>query len=471
MQPRNIVFILTDQQHFRTLRSNGCPEARTPNLDRMAQEGLNFQNHMVANPVCSPSRGAIWTGRMPSETGLYGNGTHFAETWPRTVVDDLREAGYATAHFGKMHLEPIINRVDPHPSFGFEEFQCGEGDQWCFHDDYGNWLRSNHPHEFMQHFGKMMRESYDSPHTSDIREELTHSAWVTRLGTEFLERQKGEDRPFFLSLGYFDPHHAFNPCEPYASQWAESEVSAPHTNPEQWRDLPDCMQEDFRQNLWADRPDYMRQVLRAYHAMVNHVDDCVGRVLGALERSGRLKDTIVIFSSDHGDFAGNHGKLFKGGYLMDDLLRVPLMVWPGDPNLRVPVIIDEVTSALDFYPTFLRLGGIETESPAGTRAFVDGAFFVFPDGAQGYAVSEWRKPPFDDPRSDIVSIRTRDHRLTLYPNLGNEEGELYSYVDDSFELQNRFKDPLLTETRERLINVISDVAPKRGDWPPPDTLW
>jgi len=471
MKPRNIVFILTDQQHFRSLQANGCAEARTPNLDRLASEGLNFLNHNVTNPVCSPSRGSIWTGRMPSETGLYANGAPFAMPRPRTVMEDLNATGYVTAHAGKMHLEPIINRTQPHPAFGFQEFQCGEGDQWYLHDDYNNWLRCNHPREFIRHYSKLFRENWNAPHTSDIPEELTHSAWVTRKGMEFLDRQRDSDAPFFLSLGYFDPHHAFNPCEPYASQWADADVSAPHTNPEQWRTMPACMQNDFQKDLWQDHPEYMKQVLRAYHAMINHIDDCIGRLLATLEKNGQLENTVIVFSSDHGDFAGNHGRLFKGGCLMDDLLRVPLMVWSGDPALRVNGTVQEVTSALDFYPTFLRLAGSDAEAPAGTRAFLDANLGVHPDGPRGYALSEWRNPPFESPQGDIVSLRTREHRLTLYPNAGEEEGELYCHQEDPYELHNRYGDTALLDTREKLRKLLTEAAPGRSNWPEPQTFW
>lgn len=463
----NIIFILTDQQHYRTHKATGFPQARTPHLDRLAAEGLNFRQHMVANPVCSPSRGAIWTGKLPSETGLCGNGCRFAGE-PETFVTPLNEAGYHTAHFGKMHLVPCLNRIDPHPAYGFREFLCGEGDQWLLHDDYNNWFRCNYPMDFLQHYVKMIEAGYDQPHTARIREDQTHSAWVTRHGMDFLDRQKGADQPFFLSLGYFDPHHAFNPCEPYASLWEEAEVPDPVFNPDQWKTMPSFLQNVFKDSVFHRDPAYMRRVIRAYHAMMTHLDDCIGKLLQKLEDNGQLENTLIVYSSDHGEFLGNHGRLFKGGYLLDDLLRVPLFVWHGNPRKRRQATIDSVTSSLDFRPTFLTLAGLPQEPTRCSQAFLDPDLNVHPDGPRGFAVSEWRVAPYDPP-NDILSLRTGQYRLTVYGE--SDEGELYDHAVDPDELNNRYTDPAYRITRDVLEAQFGEAIPPLGKWEKPETLW
>lgn len=159
MSNKNLIFFLTDQQHFRSIRENGCPEAQTPNMDRLAREGINFQNHYVANPVCSPSRGAIWTGRYPSENGLYGNGCTLPDT-AATLPKVLKRHGYATGHFGKLHLEPALTHGITHRSYGFDTCRVAEGDQFLTHDDYNLWLRQKDPKAFFEYYHQMGEQGH-----------------------------------------------------------------------------------------------------------------------------------------------------------------------------------------------------------------------------------------------------------------------------------------------------------------------
>lgn len=277
-EKKNIIFFLTDQQHFRTLNANGCAEALTPHLDRLAGEGINFQNHFAANPVCSPSRGAIWSGRMPSDNGLYANGCSLPAEVP-TLIDLFNENGYATGHVGKLHLEPCLNEGTSFNNFGFDHFLLGEGDQWLTHDHYNLWLREQDPDAFFRHYHQMSEEGHMKPYADNLPEELSHSAWVTRQSIDWMNEQAKGDKPFFLSMGYFDPHHAWNPVEPYASQWAYRNVSPPNydpadnaAKPAHWGAMTECTQDPF----------WMSSIIRSYHAMITHLDDCLGRLLDAL---------------------------------------------------------------------------------------------------------------------------------------------------------------------------------------------
>lgn len=465
MNQKNILFFLTDQQHYRTLRENGCPEALTPNIDRLAREGINFQNHFVANPVCSPSRGAIWTGRYPSENGLYGNGCALPES-ERTLPMVLKGHGYATGHVGKLHLEPAMTHGLTHRSYGFDHCQIAEGDQYLTHDDYNLWLRDKSPKAFFDYYHQMAEQGHAKAYVANIPEALSLNAWITDASIAWMRHQTGSDKPFFLSMGFFDPHHAWNPCEPYASDWAFRAVSPPQYDPR------DC---EKKPSLWAEfelarDPFALSSIIRSYHAMLSHIDACLGRLLEALEASGQLENTIIVFSSDHGEFLGNHGRLFKGPYLCDDLLRVPLVIWDGAHQNSVKGKTSILTSSLDFFPTFKALAGIQNfATPRGIR-IVDSDLNIAPDGEQEFVISEWRMHPHSGNASDdILTIRTRDQRYVSYATTGEEE--FYQHKSDPFELNNLADDPSTEEDRRQLAALLSQHAPQRGTWPAPKAPW
>jgi len=461
-EKRNLIFILSDQQHFRTLKTNGCPEARTPHLDRLAREGLNFQNHYVANPVCSPSRGAIWTGRYPSENGLYGNGCTLPDS-ETTLPEVFSEKGYATGHFGKLHLEPTTTHGLMHKNFGFKTCLIGEGDQFLGHDDYGIWLRQNHPKECQEYFHQMGLEGHSKAFVSNLPEELSLTHWITDHSIDFLQEQAATEKPFFLSMGYFDPHHAWNPCEPYASEWAFREVSPPKRDDNDLPGKPKHWGGEFLRE-----PFELSAIIRSYHAMIEQIDANVGRLLDALEKSGQMEKTVIVFSSDHGEFLGNHGKLFKGPYLCDDLLKVPLIVWDGAQR-KCGETIDSLSSALDFFPTLASIAGIEAPDCSGRR-FLDADLNLNPDGEREHVISEWRMQPFNEGSGgNILSIRTRNERYVRYANTGEEE--YYRHCEDPYELRNLSGDSSTASRRSALAKILETEAPHPGDWPAPTGPW
>lgn len=452
---KNIVFILTDQQHYRTLRANGCPEADTPCLDRLVAEGLNFRNHQVVSPVCSPSRGAIWTGLLPSESGLCANGCALSEG-SMTLPKVFGAEGFATAHFGKLHLEPVMSQGLIPRTYGFETCEIGEGDQYLTHDAYNLWLRQREPRAFFAHYHRMGENGHARAYAAELREDLTHSAWVTERACSWLSDRRRDRRPFLLSLGYFDPHHAWNPCEPYASRWALRAVSAPAVAS---GDLP-SKPAHWRGGHGLD-PFDLASIIRSYHAMISHVDACVARILGALEASGLLQDTIVVFSSDHGEFLGNHGKLFKGPFLCDDLLRVPMIVWDG-ARRGAGRAVDGLTSSLDFYATLPELAGFAPPPAPRARRFVDRSLTLFPDGLREHALSEWRAPPVNvGPTGTILSLRLPHERYVRYVNTGEEE--YYRHRDDPCELCNLASSPETAARRSELCALLSEISPRSVD--------
>jgi arylsulfatase A-like enzyme len=449
---RNVILVITDQQHFRTLGCTGAAVARTPNIDRLAEGGINFRNHFVANPVCSPSRATIMTGQHLTQHGLWMNGCrlpHDADTIPKAAA----RHGLQTAHFGKLHLEPIIVRTAKPHAYGFEVCEVAEGDQHLMHDAYFAWFRKKNPDLFVEYSNQLFAGGHVDAYTSLIPEEMSHTHWVTGRSIDWLEHRREASRPFFLSIGYFDPHHAFNPCEPYASAFADAEVPDPVFEEGAIDGKPQPYGDFFRgmQKITRDLPR-MRKTIRAYHAMMAHIDANVGRLLAALARQGLSSNTAVIFTSDHGEFLGNHGLLWKGPFLLDDLLHVPMIVsLPGCPAKGL--CIDDLTSAVDIKSTVLALAGAEVDG----RPLVDRALKPLPHGSRSYIRADWEHPDQDKPNRSLRCVRTRAAKLIKYPD--ETSGELYDLENDPFEFRNLYDEPPYAALRDELETIVNGFSP------------
>ncbi len=434
--PKNVILIMTDQQHYRTLGCTGASEARTPNIDRLAQRGVVFRNHIVANPVCSPSRGCIMTGKHTTEHGLWFNGCTLP-TSHQTVPTAFNEAGYQTAVFGKMHLVPIIRRTQPHPPYGFQTAEVAEGDQQLIDDAYFRWLRTTNPDLFVQYLAEMYEGGHADGYKSKLPEKYHLSRWVTDRSIDWLKNRRTTKQPFFMKVSYFDPHHAFNPVEPYASMYDDIDVPEPvfedgaiDSKPQHYRNyLKSC------QNMTRDSKR-MTAIIKSYHAMVAHIDACVGDLMKTLEDQGLAQDTVVMFTSDHGELLGNHGLLWKGPYMLDDLLRVPMVVGiPGGPGKGQ--VTDELTSAVDIFATLGSVAGLADFPRHSGRRFIDSDLNLFPDQPHEYVLTEWEHPKASSSDS-LRCLRTKTHKLVHYNH--SDEGELYDLQNDPHEFRNLYEE-------------------------------
>lgn len=446
---KNIVLIITDQQCFDSLGCCGVAEARTPNIDALAARGCLFKNHIVTNPVCSPSRGSIMTGKYVSEHGLWANGCDLPEE-NSTVADAFAAAGYATAHFGKLHLVGLVGRSGEHPPYGFSTCEVAEGDQHLLSDRHWQWLREHDPEAHDKYLAERRQDRHAEGYQSVLPEELHHSTWTTDRAVSWIGTRNEE--PFFLSIGFFDPHHAFDPVQPYDDLFSEAAMTEPRWDPQDLEMKPPHYAKFFAGCEAATRsPQKILRIRRAFHAMMAHVDACVGRIVQALTDSGLAEDTVLVFTSDHGEFLGNHGLLWKGPYLLDDLMRVPLIIADlGQANDQS--IVEGLTSAVDLMPTMLRIAGVPIPPLVSGKAFMDESMRLFPEGQREWALAEWEHEQRSE-TSSIRMIRTRTHKLVVYNNAPSDDtrwGELYDLENDPYEFQNRYADPAYAPIRKDL---------------------
>jgi arylsulfatase A-like enzyme len=367
----NILILQTDQQRWDALGANGNRDISTPNLDRLANQGVNFNRCFVQNPLCMPSRFSFLSGRYPSTLGVTHNGVPVpvdAPTLPRL----LQPYGYHSADIGKLHFLPHANRDhrEPHPDYGFDHLEVSD-EPGCYEDAYRAWVRRRAPEQLdlisvglppaAATWQRLTGRSDGIKHPEERfpkhpipfagRPDLTHTAFVSEQTVEYL-RTRRADTPFLCIAGFYSPH------SPWVVPPEFLEIYDPETIA-----LP-----DFPEEVEAQRGEagFTDQVLRGarhgYYAMVSEVDHHVGRILEALDERGMAESTIVVFTSDHGDWLGEHLRWGKGYPAHDCISRVPCIVrWPEGTGSAGRTVTD-IVEAVDVVPTLLECAGIQVPS-------------------------------------------------------------------------------------------------------------
>ena len=372
MKRPNILILYTDQQRWDALGANGNEEIITPNLDELAASGLNFTHHFVQNPVCMPSRISMLSGRYPSSLGI----THMGVPVPEDLVTlpkILKQYGYRTANIGKLHFLPHANRDHrlPHPAYGFDHLEIAD-EPGVYEDAYRAWVRRREPEQMdgisagippasrlwqrvmgiddgVVHRGDPDgRRDFDRAIPFAADESLTHSAFVGEQTMEFIE-QTGE-APFLCIAGFYSPHAPWMAPQKYLDLYDPEQISLPN--------FPDSITAQRPPEPEAQFSDaQLRRARQGYYAMISEVDFYVGEILDRLETSGKRNNTIVIFTSDHGEWLGDHLRYGKGYPADDAVSRVPLIVSAPD-GLRDKAH-HGLVEAVDIVPTLLELAGIQ----------------------------------------------------------------------------------------------------------------
>jgi len=460
----NFLFINTDQQRQDTLGCYGSTVAKTPNLDRLAAEGVRFDRAYTTNPVCMPARASWFTGQYPSYHGCWQNGVPLSPN-ADMIQNHLKAAGYHTALIGKVHLDNVWERNEKHPSYGFDLLLECEGDPYC-KDDYFQWLDQQGLYDgYMAQFKEMgHRQGY----TRDLPEAKHMNTWITDHVDHYLNARAKDRQPFFLSVGFFDPHHPFDPCEPYASMFEPRDMPMPSFREDEVSGMTPPMQQK-REREWpfCSSPVDIRGTIAAYHATIAHVDAAVGQIFGTLEACGLADDTVVIFMSDHGELLGDHGMLHKGAVFYECSIKVPLLFrFPKRIGLN-GLSDNGFTSHVDLAPTIAELAGINGPLMAQGSPLFGREGDLRPIPARDAALVEWREKPFqsDEPFQVVRCLVTDDMKIVQYE--GCDWGELYDLNSDPSEFKNLWHDSArqgeVNRLRQRLwrFSVENEPCPPR----------
>ena len=452
MDRPNVLLLYTDQQRWDALGCAGNPHVRTPNLDALAAEGACFDHAFCNAPTCMPSRASLLSGRYPPGTGVTVNGIEMPEDVP-CLQHLLAPYGYHTANIGKLHFRCHSTRrhQDPHPAYGFDTLILSD-EPGCYDDAYVAWVRARDPGiveacrtdtpDAWQGAPRRGRgRGLLRPYAFEGPEALTHTAFVADETCAFLERRRA-DR-FFCVAGFYAPHPPLNPPRRFVDMYDTASLPLPvRAEHENYRDVTD---------------EQWRRIKAFYYAQVSHIDDQVGRILQTLDACGLSENTIVVFTSDHGEHLGDHGLVSKGSPL-DSSSRVPLVV-------RYPRAVEagtarsELVEAVDLAPTILDWCGVQAPG------FVQGRS-VAPLLAGGeytprQSAFMMMRIPFG---SSYKAVRTREALYAAWREGEDLRELLYDLAADPHELYDvagdTGREALLHAMRTELVRRWFDVEPQ-----------
>lgn len=513
MSPPNVLLIVTDQQRADHVGFGGNEVLRTPNLDSLAARGVVFDRCHVANPICMPNRSTILTGRVPSAHGVIFNDRSLAwtaNTFPRV----LREAGYRTALIGKSHIQhgssrDTVREFDSEPAigtpyepgwdewehferylegpvemsrdfYGFDhvEFTLGHGDMVTGHHYRWALEKGGDPAALAGEWGpqrgaRTRYEDWWQVYQPAVSEEFYSTTFVAARAASWIAEAARADAPWLLECSFPDPHHPFTPPGRWWDAYDPDAMAVPATIDDPLTDAPRHLQvirglKPGRNpvQMFGPTPDQVRHARAAEYGMLEMIDEGVGRVLAALERSGAADRTVVIFTSDHGDMFGDHGLMLKGWMHYQGVLRVPLVVArPG----AAPARTRSLASTLDLAQTVLELCGCEPFRGMQGQSLLP----ILDDPAAQVRDHVYIEDDF--PNADLAPFlpaRTRtlvtgDGRITRY---SSGEVEVYDLEKDPDELANLAARPAGRERREHLSERLADALLRYQDTTPDGRL-
>ncbi|MFW5980839.1 MAG: sulfatase [Halanaerobiaceae bacterium] len=318
----NILLIMCDQLRADVLGCYGNDYVKTPNIDRLAENGITFNRAYSTSPVCIPARHATISGKSPFQLGMLENTGNRAEIlYP--LARQIRDAGYYTCAVGKMHFVPTREH------FGFDRMYLSEEvPRHIQDDDYLHFLLKNGFENIVEPHGKRS-ETYYVPQVSELPEEYHTTAWTGKKTGEVIKNNR--NRPFFIFSSFIKPHPPFDPCEPYDKMYPSEEVPMPVRNEQELnpKDRIIDKQNDYKVNGIENVTDKdVRKIRSHYYGSVTQMDKQVGNILDTLEEYGLRDNTIIIFTSDHGEMLGDHYGFGKRTFY-EQSARIPFIVsWP-----------------------------------------------------------------------------------------------------------------------------------------------
>jgi len=392
----NILLIHADQLRIDCLGAYGNPDVETPNLDMLANDAVMFRNSFCPLPVCTPSRYSLISGMYVHEhQGWTNHSTLNMDI--KTFPDVLLEAGYKTKAIGKMHFAPTYLNV------GFEEMILSEQDgpgRWD--DDYHRELmennlvdeldledqrgeyRKNAPGEYWESLGSK---------ATNLPDEFYSTDWISAKAMETIE--SWDESGNMLMIGYVKPHHPFDPPQKWIDMYDPAELEILPGWIEEPLDYDIDQHKGYFKNIELTE-ESLRKSMAYYYASITQIDYEVGRMIQLLKDKGQYDNTMIIFTSDHGEHLGYHHQILKGGFLYESIMKVPLIVkYPGGDHAGT--VSEKLVSNVDIGPTILEVSGSATPETMTGQSLKDASFsreYVFAHnwlGAQGMARSHQYK--------------------------------------------------------------------------------
>jgi len=455
----NIVYIMTDDHAAHAISSYGSVVNKTPNMDRLATEGVRLTNCFVTNSICTPSRATVLTGKYSHLNGVPVF-NRFDGTQP-TVAKHLQAAGYYTGMFGKWHLGS-----DP---TGFDQWSILPG-QGAYHDP-----------AFIDKDGRKVTKGY----ATDI---------ICDMAIDFI-KNRPQGKPFFVMCHHKAPHRPWEPNDKYKAEFAQKQFPEPATLRDDYATRTDALRENqqrvfddmTRRDLKlpppadlkpADRGKWLgvkpkeveievngqkqtltgealnkwkyQRYMQDYLACVQSVDDNVGRLLEYLDANGLRDNTVVIYTSDQGFFLGDHG-LYDKRFMYEHSLRMPFLVrWPA--KIKPGRVQDAMAINCDFAPTFMEIAGLKVPAEMQGRSLVPVLTGDKPADWRSSMYYRYYHDPGDHHTAAHYGVRTTTHKLIYYWK--KDQWEMFDLVHDPDEMKNLYNDPAQQETVKKLKDEL-----------------
>jgi arylsulfatase A-like enzyme len=500
---------MTDQHRADHLGCYGNPIVKTPAIDAIAKEGCVFDAFHVATPLCQPNRASFMTGMMPSVHGVQMNGRALSFGL-RTFVELLRDAGYQTGLVGKAHLQNITElprawpaadetplatesrrpfpgdydqeqwrrwEADPTfslalPYYGFDTAALTIGHSDEQHGHWRRWLRTQTPD------ADALIGPENAIPTPDYALTKFRQAWRTRVpealyptryiadqSVAFLESQAGSKQPFFLQCSFPDPHHPFTPPGRFWDMYDPESMPLPANFDARVSDPPPAllalraqMQRGTARKAghgsFATTEREMHEALALNFGNIACVDDGIARVMAALKRTGLDDNTVVIFTSDHGDLMGDHGLMLKGGLHYKSLTRVPF-IWRDTRDLRHSDRSQSLGQTTDISATILERAAVSPVQGMQGASLLPHIQRQAPAPHEFLVIEEeGQRRDFEfSARVKMRSLITTQFRMTIYAN--HSDGELYDLQNDPDECVNLWNAPSAQATRAALTETLA----------------
>jgi len=497
---RKILFITTDQMRFDAIGANGQKVARTPAIDALAANGINYSRAHNQNVVCMPARSTMITGQYVSTHGVWMNGVPLPVDAPSVAQYLHEKAGYRTALIGKAHFEPFLDfkqqfyesqmaRLGEYgPHRGFEHMELAAHSPLILH--YAEWMKTHDPDAFVKFYPNLDAKFQVNAagggetggcqlHFNDVAREHYHTDWVADRAIAWLDGLKADD-DWFCWVSFPDPHHPWDPPKSELGRHPWRETPMPEFYPGSkekieaiLKDKPQHWHEwytgarvtnfeappEFRAcDMTADQ---VREINAFTHVENELIDEAVAKIMANIEKRGWGDDVDVVFTTDHGEFQGEFGLLFKGPYHVDALMRLPMIWRPAKSAHVAPASVAAPVGQVDLAPTFCEIAGLpvaewmqgkplpQSEADA-TRQKRERVF------------TEWDCRHVDGTTVGLRTIYRDGYTITAYlPGTiyDGTEGELYDHKNDPQQWRNLWNDPAYQALKSDLLADMNDNLP------------
>ncbi len=439
----NILHIMVDQMRFDMVGVNGSPICRTPTLDRLANEGINYAEAYTPAGICSPARASMVTGRYPHNNGIYNNcsqGETIREELPAeeiTYSELLNEASYRLGHVGKWH----IGRENGPKKRGFHD--VGAESIADYRRQLGLPVQPPTPPDAL--YAYYPNDEFLISGTEQLPEEGNQMYYFAEEGMRLL-REYADKQPFYLRVDFNGPHHPYVVPEPWASMYDPQQIPPWPNFHDTFENKPQVhIRHKFHRGVQDFTWEDWQPAVAKYFGYVSFLDALFAKLLQTLDDLGIRDDTLVIYNTDHGDFTGSHGQFNKGPLLYQEVYHIPLIMrWPD--QIPAGVTTSHFTSLIDIMPTILQAADLP-----------------IPDNLDGEALQplwsdpqdpEWREVLGCEFHGDEVGlfssrlIRYKHYKFVYNPHAIDE---LYDLESDPYELVNRCDDPAYKDIRHDLL--------------------